>query len=156
MVLQLGFDEQLIRRYESRGSDPLIEIHWRESGMDYPSPDWLDFGLVLLDCWFGAADRLLHGASEEDLVFMDGPYALTVRREGGLLRVCGRGITERWTVSLAALVAEILRGAETAVAELARLGVAEKQRQSFQRAIPGLEAALERHRSEQAGRSGDP
>jgi hypothetical protein len=55
----------------------------------FPSKDWNDFVVVILEAWVGAIVRLLHGASSHERVyFMDGPYFVDVLRpSGGALRL---------------------------------------------------------------------
>lgn len=54
-------------------------IYFRINGSEFPDPEWNDFVIIVLRWWVEAILNLASGVEvSEDLLFMDGPYLLSV------------------------------------------------------------------------------
>lgn len=54
----------------------------------FPQRDWNDFVVVILGWWLDATTKLVAaGEGETELYFMDGPYALRIVLESGILKI---------------------------------------------------------------------
>lgn len=126
MKLHLEFDDDLLRKYVDRGSNPLFAIYWSQAGVAYPEQHWLDFGLVVLSWWLVAAKSLLEGESEAEFSFMDGPYSLHVRRFDTLLHISGRGVAWQWQMPIDNFAAELLQAADQVDQKFTALGLADQ------------------------------
>ena len=144
MTLHLDFDEQIMRRYYDRGAPLLFYIHWIHGHIAYPSKDWMDFGVVIVDWWLAAAKRLLEGATEEELPFMDGPYRMFLRREANMLRVLTKDAPGDWTVPTEEFIDELMGAAATIGVELARLGISQDDQKGLQKGTADLKEASRR------------
>lgn len=140
MKLHVRFDDDLIRKYVQREADPFFGIYWLHNGIAYPEEGWLDFGSVILDWWLIAATSLLHGALEEEFLFMDGPYALSVRSLDNQCHISMQGRSELWKVECASFMNELLSAANQTVAKLNELQIPDKE--GLQIGIRELKAAL--------------
>lgn len=138
MELYIHLDEETVQRYSRRGSPILIDIHWTHHGISYPSHEWTDFGLVIIEWWLIAAKGLLAGASKQTFYFMDGPYALIVYPENNLFVVSLRGISDSWKIEREEFITELIHGANTICMELERLGLDESERKALQGVIDSL------------------
>lgn len=147
MKLHVDFDEELMSRYHRRGASPFFTIYWTHSQEAYPNEDWLDFGSVIIGWWLIAATSLLHGALEEEFLFMDGPYALAVRPFGNQYHISMQGRSELWKVERTSFMNELLSAANQTVAKLNELQIPDKE--GLQIGIRELKIAL----SEQKARA---
>lgn len=123
MKLETDFDDALMNKYSRRGAEPIFGIYWTHNGVSYPEKGWIDFGSIVLDWWLIAATALLNSSREEDFVFMDGPYRLSVRSVGDLFHVSMSDTPDPWKVSQELLVGELLSGAKRVRAKLAELQI---------------------------------
>lgn len=58
------------------------QIFFKVNSVAFPDDAWNDFALVILSWWSEALAALRGGAgTETELIFMDGPYALRLRRQ---------------------------------------------------------------------------
>ncbi len=140
MKLQLRFDDDLIRKYVEREADPFFGICWLHNGIAYPEAEWLDFGSVILGWWLMTATSLVRGSLEEEFLFMDGPYALSVRSRNNLYHISMEGRSESWTVERTSFMNELLSAANQTVAKLNELQIPDKE--GLQIGIRELKAAL--------------
>lgn len=140
MKVQLRFDDDLIRKYVQREADPFFGIYWLHNGIAYPEEGWLDFGSVILGWWLMAATSLLRGSLEEEFLFMDGPYALSVRPLGNQYHISMEGRSELWKVERSSFMNELLSAANQTVAKLNELQIPDKE--GLQIGIRELKAAL--------------
>ena len=110
-------------QYSARNSPVVFTIYWSHDGVSYPDKWWVDFGAVVLSWWIGALKRLLLGSVEERLSFMDGPLALTVRREGNTLNVTAPEFSSNWITSISEIVSEITNASTLVCSKLNELGI---------------------------------
>ncbi len=127
MQLYVDFDDDLIRRYVDRGSNPIFTIYWTQDGVAYPADQWLDFGSVILSWWLAAAKSLLEGAVEAELDFMDGPFRLKASRAGNLLYVSADDQSWHWRPTMEAFAAELLRAANQVLRKFNDLGISDQE-----------------------------
>lgn len=125
MRIVVKFDDTLMRRYVDRGAPPLLGIWFEEGGESYPEEGWLDFGAVILLWWVSAILRLFGGSREEDLVFMDGPFRVRVRRDraSDAVALVPEGVSFTWRATLGDLARALICAIETAADEMARLQI---------------------------------
>jgi hypothetical protein len=142
MRLNIRFDEDIIRDYTKRGSPAFFIIYWQDYDIAYPSDDWFDFGATILDWWLGAAARLLGGSRSEELMFMDGPYALRIEQKAGLLRIRPRRTRINWEASVQELANELILGADIVKSELERLDASLSEIKSLELSIQRLKRVL--------------
>lgn len=127
MELHVGFDDELMCRYHRRGASPLFTIYWTHGQEAYPEEGWVDFGSVVLGWWLVAAKSLLSGSGQESLLFMDGPYELSVRPVGNLFHISMTGRSEAWKVDQTSFIHELLSAASQATTRLHELGIPDSE-----------------------------
>lgn len=136
MKLILQFDDKLIREYDNRNSSPVFGIYWEHYGKFYPQEGWTDFGTVIVGWWLQALQRLLDGAKSQKLVFMDGPYELTVQRISGQEVECrDRKRAFCCQTSIDELATSVGKAARGIVRRLESLQVAERERVSLKNGL---------------------
>ncbi len=108
------------------GFGPATGTVWLALGaVAFPSNDWNDFIVVILEAWVSAVLRLLSRASQQEIVyFMDGPYTVELALISGgafRLRAIEGARNERACIATNALplVESLLTGSE-AVLSVAR------------------------------------
>lgn len=65
---------------QNRSGAIVGRIYFRSNGLAFPDNQWSDFPVVVLAWWLDALGRLLEGADNESLPFMDGPYRVELLR----------------------------------------------------------------------------
>lgn len=144
MQIVLGFDEDLLRRYDGRGASLFFRIALEHGGEYYPAEDWWDFGAVIVDWWMLATVRLLQGAPEGKFTFMDGPYVVDVRRMAAsrTFELIPEHRDVRWLVPYAEVGRALIKAAQAIVAECERMGVGERDRASLAKGVEALHTAI--------------
>lgn len=79
MKIIIGLDDDLLLRYNRRGSPLYFTIYWQNNLQYYPQKGWMDFGCVIMSWWTRAVERVSKDGAEQIFSFMDGPYELTAR-----------------------------------------------------------------------------
>jgi hypothetical protein len=124
MQIRVGFDDEILGRYGSRGSSLLFQIAFENDGIQFPHEGWVDFGCVVLGWWMTAIFRLAEGSHEEELCFMDGPYTLMAyRRDSELMLRASEGPAFEAKTSLAELRKEVSAAANAVLRHVSRLGL---------------------------------
>ncbi len=144
MNLHLGFDKEILIRYEKRGAEPLFEIFFESEGEFYPMESWMDFGTVVMGWWAISMKNMAQGATHEELVFMDGPYSLelTYNANTETVSVISKNHSIKWEVPFFELGKEIIRGANEACRELSKINIAEKSCKVLMKGVAELRNAL--------------
>lgn len=144
MNLKMTFDEEMMRRYDSRGSELLFNICWVHEKLAYPSEDWLDFGGVIMGWWLVAAVNLLKGEPTERFVFMDGPYAFDAKwLDINSLTITFCNSEHHWTVPANQFFQELIQGATIICKEFIRIGTGGETRLSIEKGLDELKHLLE-------------
>ena len=107
----------------TRGAGPATGSVWLAlEEVAFPSKDWNDFIVVILEAWVGAVLRLLEGSSRNEIVhFMDGPYLVELSRTSAAilrLRAVENSYHEKASTDVEALplVESLLNGSEGVLA----------------------------------------
>src|SRR5437588_5592384 len=109
MNLRITFDDALLLRYDRRGASASFGICWEHEGTWYPSPNWIDFGAVILDWWMIAARNLMQGERRQELYFMDGPFRLilTLLKDGTTVVCTDPKESLHWIFTLNELITQL-------------------------------------------------
>ncbi len=127
MRLIVELDEDLLRqRAAQRPPVPLVfGLYWEHAGSFYPGEHWTDFGELVIGWWLEQALALTGNATVVRLRFMEGPYELVGRydRARAWVRFCARELRAEWDVPVVTFIEQLILGAQTVIAEFARLGI---------------------------------
>jgi hypothetical protein len=145
MQIVIGFDEQLLTKWDRRRDVLLFRIAWRCDNIYYPQENWIDFGLVILGWWLGIADRLWQGIQEEDFFFMDGPYSIKAiqHQAEDVVELIPRGLDVTCRTSLAQLSDELIHAANEVCSVLAQTEGSEVHRVVLEKGIARLKATIQ-------------
>jgi len=144
MELKVQFDGSLLSEYEKRGSSKLFGIWWTFGRTAYPEEGWLDFGAVILGWWIVALMKLLAGEPRVELLFMDGPFALSVQRQpnGKEVLVTTKDGEASGIYRYSDLAQAVLRAANATCREFLAANVAVAERAALEADMHALKRAM--------------
>lgn len=144
MQIIVDIEEATVVNYYKRGAPLFFSITWEHEGVYYPSKDWCDFGIVILDWWFSAINQLQEGASEGTFTFMDGPYSIGVAYNAstGIIELAPEGLNVKWPVMLTQCIAELIHASDEICQKLALLKIDEKEWLSLKLGAAKVKAKL--------------
>jgi hypothetical protein len=145
MKLSVSLKARILSEYEDRGSSSFFTIFWQHTQESYPTDSWMDFGAILLGWWIVATLKLLRGERHQDLVFMDGPYRLSLELgdDGSTITCTAPNSTIRWITSLDELANEVRSSALAVIRQLEQFGIDQKERRALQIGLAQLQKSLE-------------
>ena len=145
MKILLSFDKQLLLEYDNKNKPLIFGITWKFEDVYYPSNNWIDFGVVILNWWFGCVSRLIGGSSLERLQFMDGPYSIEVihHLENSTITLIPKDLGATWQVTTTELVEQLLQAAEETHKELYHLNIGQESQKSLLIAMQKLRSEVE-------------
>lgn len=79
--MRLIFDPATIHQ-SGRGSITAVIYYDFGAGRQFPSEDWSDFVVVVLNWWIEALEQVGEGSESVKFCFMDGPFWMTAVPEG--------------------------------------------------------------------------
>jgi hypothetical protein len=144
MQIAVEFDEARMRRYAERGAEVVFTIAFENDGTYSPEKNWVDFGAVILMWWSRALLQLLNGAHEQELTFMDGPFAIRVRSDPstGNVELIPKGEQYSWRITLRDLGAAVIQAMEVVSDKLSEFQLDERHRTGLLNGARLLRAAL--------------
>ena len=115
----LHVDPEAMHRYPS--GKVMGPIYCQYGPKFFPEPLWDDFAIVILSWWIEAALRLLEQESDyEELLFMDGPFEMSIEREKNfeyLMTWCDEQLhkTFSFTINLQNFALQLIKAAEAII-----------------------------------------
>lgn len=108
-------------------------VYWQIGGEYYPDKYWMDFGGKILGWWATAVSRMACGILREDLVFMDGPFALELLNCGNVdaVEFKAKNTSIRGVIGLNVLASEIFGCIQTTRAKLQESNVGAEDRENL-------------------------
>ncbi|HCO21572.1 MAG TPA: hypothetical protein DIT97_00300 [Gimesia maris] len=151
MNIKLIFDDDLIRKYSSQGSNINFIIYLEHNNECYPDDKWYDFGDVVLGWWIMAFTRLLLGKEEETLLFMDGPYNISMKFDSEnkylILKPAKTSLT--WRVSINNLYLELQRSCNKIKRKYLELNLSNERIESLNIGLKHLQSSYENYISKE-------
>jgi hypothetical protein len=144
MQIRFDFDVANLTSQRQREVDnlPLVFPIWIEhENVSYPSEDWWDFGVVILDWWSGHLLDLLQHARVRRFLFMNGPYEVQVRhrRATRMMELRPLGLESAWEASPSELVNVLINALQATRQELERSDVGKRDQELIQHLLSQLE-----------------
>lgn len=88
VVPTLELPDHTLRGFEPTSANASTALRWKFEDIAYPDAHWSDNPGVILPWWTTQLSLLAQGARTVELQFMEGPYALILRRvDGDLIEV---------------------------------------------------------------------
>lgn len=140
--MKIVFDADTLGQGRPRGSVTGVVYFDFGAGRQFPCAGWNDFVVVLSNWWSAAFDELVHGQASAELLFMDGPHAVTAIGQGRarLLLRCKNGRDDaapfEVTVGLGDLGRELARFAEDVSRACASAGIESDDLDDLRRRLP--------------------
>lgn len=144
MQICLSFDQQLMEKYDARGSPLFFGIAWEHEGAYYPDKAWMDLGAVIVDWWLSTVIHLWRGSNSDKFQFMDGPYLIEAEYDprSGMVELKPENLDITWYVPLTKIVEELVSAAEKICRELGRIGIARETQVGLEKFINQLKVEL--------------
>ena len=144
MKVIVEFDDELLRIAARDGRPVSFTVFLEHGNTCYPDRGWVDCGAVIIGWWLVALRNFTRESRPVRLMFMEGPYGLTVDRLENSEEVVVYDADDelRWEMDLRQLVDAITRAADEVLEKFRELNLDERAGQGLAVGVAELHKTL--------------